>query len=125
MNELIIYRCEICGNTVCMINDSGVVPECCGEPMTEIVAGTVDASREKHVPVMKREGDCVRVKVGSEPHPMERSHYIKTVVLITDKGSYVRNLAPGDDPEVIFCLETGEKPEAVYEYCNLHGLWKG
>ncbi len=106
-----------------MVNDSGVTPVCCGEKMTLLEAGTVEASREKHIPVVSHEGNSVKVLVGSVLHPMAEEHSILWVALETDKGSQIKHLSVGAAPEVVFAL-ADEKPLAVYAYCNLHGLWK-
>ena len=96
---------------------------CCGQKMTKLEAGAVEASHEKHVPVVKVEGNSVRVEVGSVAHPMAEEHSILWVYLQTDKGGQLKELAVGAEPVVSFALD-GEKPEVVYAYCNLHGLWK-
>ncbi|HIW40110.1 MAG TPA: desulfoferrodoxin [Candidatus Eubacterium pullicola] len=116
-------RCEHCGNMVGVLNDSGVPMICCGEPMKELVPNTTDAANEKHVPVVTVEGDVLKAVVGSVEHPMEEAHYIQFIFVETDKGGHRRALKPGEKPEAEFNLH-GEKPVAVYEYCNLHGLWK-
>ena len=117
------YICEKCGNVVEMVHDSGVNPVCCGGKMKELVAGTVEASREKHVPVVKVEGNTVTVNIGSVDHPMSEEHSILWVYLETDIGGQRKELSVGDAPVVRFSLD-GERPVAVYAYCNLHGLWK-
>ena len=117
------YICEKCGNIVEKIQDSGVTPFCCGQKMSEIIAGTVEASREKHIPVVSVNGNSVEVIVGSVLHPMAEEHNISWVYLETDKGGARKYLKPGDEPRVTFSL-ADEKPIAVYAYCNLHGLWK-
>ena len=117
------YICEKCGNLVEKIEDSGVPMVCCGQKMSEIVAGTVEASREKHIPVASVEGDVVNVVVGSIEHPMAEEHSILWIELVSDKGVQRKHLKPGEAPKVSFAL-AGEKPLAVYAYCNLHGLWK-
>ena len=117
------YICEHCGNLVSMVNNSGVPMMCCGKKMVELVAGTVEASREKHIPVVKVEGNVVNVNVGSVEHPMAEEHSILWVALETDKGSQLKYLEVGKSPIVNFNL-IDEKPIAVYAYCNLHGLWK-
>ena len=117
------YICEKCGNLVEKIEDSGVPMVCCGQKMSEIVAGTVEASREKHIPVASVEGDVVNVVVGSIEHPMVEEHSILWIELVSDKGVQRKHLKPGEAPKVSFAL-AGEKPLAVYAYCNLHGLWK-
>ena len=123
MKETRFYICNRCGNLIEMINDSGVNPVCCGEKMTELVAGTVEASLEKHVPVVTYEGNTVKVEVGSVLHPMSEEHSITWVYLQTDKGGQRKCLEVGKAPVVTFAL-ADEKPVAAYAYCNLHGLWK-
>lgn len=123
MKETRFYICEKCGNTVGMIHASGVPLVCCGQKMTAIEAGTVEASREKHIPVVEVSENAVKVVVGSVLHPMTEEHSITWVYLETDKGGQRKNLAAGEAPEVTFAL-ADEKPIAVYAYCNLHGLWK-
>ena len=117
------YVCQRCGNLVEKVHSSGVDMVCCGQKMTELVPGTVEASREKHIPVVNVDGDKVKVTVGSVLHPMGDDHSILWVSLETDKGVHRKNLAVGASPEVVFTL-ADEKPLAVYAYCNLHGLWK-
>ncbi len=117
------YICEKCGNIVEKIHDSGVSVVCCGQKMTKLEAGVVEASREKHIPVASVNGNSVEVIVGSVLHPMAEEHNISWVYLETDKGGQRKNLNPGDEPRVSFALSE-EKPIAVYAYCNLHGLWK-
>ncbi len=119
------YICKHCGNIIGMIQDSGVTPECCGEEMQELIANTVDASVEKHVPVIKTEGCKVTVTVGSTLHPMLPAHYIMWIYLNTQKGAQLKYLIPDSEPKAEFCLADGDKVIAAYEYCNLHGLWKG
>ena len=123
MKNTKFYICPHCGNIVEMVHDAGVKPVCCGEKMTELIPGSVDASAEKHVPDVKVGNDAVEVNVGSVDHPMVDVHWIEWVQLVTDRGSYRKWLNPGQAPNVKFLLE-GEKPLAVYAYCNLHGLWK-
>lgn len=117
------FICKHCGNIIGMIRSSGAKVSCCGEEMTELVANTVEASHEKHIPVVTVEGDTVTVKVGSVPHPMLEEHYIMWVYLQSEKGGQRKCLKPGDEPVVSFKV-IDDKPIAVYEYCNLHGLWK-
>ena len=116
------YICEHCGNIIGKIHDAGVPVMCCGQKMTALEPNTVEASGEKHLPVAVVEGDVVRVSIGSVAHPMVPEHSIQWVYLETDKGGQRKNLQPGEAPEVSFAL-CGEKPVAVYAYCNLHGLW--
>ena len=123
MKNVKFYICPHCGNIVEMVKDVGVNPVCCGQKMDELVPGSVEASVEKHVPEVTVSEGAVKVNVGSVNHPMEEVHWIEWVQLITDKGSYRKELNPGDAPGVMFLLGD-EKPLAVYAYCNLHGLWK-
>ena len=118
------YVCEHCGNMVTFLHASGVPVICCGQPMTELVAGTVDAAHEKHIPVVEVEGSKVTVKVGSVEHPMVEAHFIQWIALETNQGSQIKYLKPEQKPEAVFALAEGEEVVAVYEYCNLHGLWK-
>ena len=123
MKETKFYICEHCGNLVHVVNDARVPMMCCGQKMTKLEAGAVEASHEKHVPVVKVEGNSVRVEVGSVAHPMAEEHSILWVALESDKGLYRKHLEVGKAPEAVFAL-ADEKPVAVYAYCNLHGLWK-
>ena len=116
--------CKHCGNIVAMVKSSGVPIMCCGEKMSEIVPGTMDASKEKHVPVYTIEGNTVNVAVGSVLHPMQPEHYIEWVSLQTRSGNQRKQLEPNDEPKVSFAITDGDEVVAVYAYCNLHGLWK-
>ena len=118
------FVCETCGNIIAMVKPSGVPVMCCGKKMKEIVPNTTDAAQEKHVPVWTREGNLVKVQVGSVAHPMVAAHYIEWVSLQTKAGNQRKALAPEQAPEVTFALTEGDEVEAVYAYCNLHGLWK-
>ena len=118
------YVCAHCGNIIAYVNNSGVPVMCCGQKMQELIPGTTDASQEKHVPVYTVEGNKVHVKVGSVTHPMQEEHYIQWISLQTKQGNQRKVLKPTDAPEACFCLCDGDEVEAVYEYCNLHGLWK-
>ena len=118
------FVCEICGNIIAMVKPSGVPVVCCGQKMKEIVPNTTDASQEKHVPVYTVEGNLVKVQVGSAPHPMLAAHHIEWVSLQTKAGNQRKALAPGGEPKACFAICEGDEVEAVYAYCNLHGLWK-
>ena len=123
------FACEICGNIIAMVKPSGVPVVCCGQKMKEIVPNTTDASQEKHVPVYTVEGNLVKVQVGSAPHPMLAAHHIEWVSLEwvslqTKAGNQRKALVVDGAPEVTFALTDGDEVEAVYAYCNLHGLWK-
>lgn len=122
MCETRFYICEHCGNIVGMIHSSGVPLVCCGQKMKKLEAGVVEASREKHIPVVSVEGNVVKVFVGSVAHPMTEEHSILWVYLQTDKGGQRKCLPVGSEPVVSFAIED-EKPIAVFAYCNLHGLW--
>lgn len=115
------YKCPHCGNVIVKLIDSKVPVVCCGEKMVELVPNTVDASNEKHVPKITILDDKnIKVEVGSVAHPMTSEHYIAFIYVETDKGGIHVNLE--DKPEAIIAI--GEaKVVAVYEYCNLHGLW--
>ena len=123
MKNTKFYVCPICGNIVEMVHDSDVNPMCCGKKMTELVPNTVEASGEKHIPVVTVKDNTVTVNVGSVNHPMQDAHYIEWVQLVTERGSQRKHLSPSEAPNVVFLL-SGDKPLAVYAYCNLHGLWK-
>ena len=131
-NGMKFYLCKHCGNLIDMVVDSKVNPVCCGDPMSLLVANTVDASKEKHVPVVKAEcecGDeckckgCFTVEVGSVPHPMEEAHHIMFIYVETQNGARRKYLAVGGQPKAGFCC-CDDDAVAVYAYCNLHGLWK-
>lgn len=122
MKENKFYICEHCGNIIGLIHNAGVPMMCCGQKMTQIIPGTVEASKEKHIPVAEVVGNTVKVAVGSVEHPMAEEHHISWVYLETSKGGQRKNLEVGKAPTVEFALAE-EKPVAVYAYCNLHGLW--
>lgn len=124
MSETKFYICERCGNIIGKIHDSGVPVVCCGQPMKQLVPGTVDASLEKHVPVVTVEDNTVKVAVGAVEHPMLPEHYITWIYLQTNMGGQRKALQPGTAPVAAFALAEGEVAVAAYEYCNLHGLWK-
>lgn len=124
MIEKKFYRCNHCGNLFGVINDAGVTPVCCGEPMQLLKANTEDAAQEKHVPVIERDGNKVTVKIGSVEHPMVDEHYIMWVLVTNPAGTTERHeFKPGDKPEATFYIHEDEGPITAYEYCNLHGLW--
>lgn len=121
--RLEVYKCEICGNIVEMLHEGKGTLICCGQPMKLQQENTVDASKEKHVPVVEKTDNGVKVKVGSVPHPMEEKHYIEWIEVITSDKKVCREyLKPGMQPEASFC--TKEDNVVVREYCNIHGLWK-
>lgn len=116
------YKCNHCGNVIVKVVDAGVPVVCCGQKMDELIPNTVDASGEKHVPVVTMlDGNRLKVDVGSVAHPMQPEHHIAFIYVETENGGIQVILK--DKPEAVVCLGD-EKPIAVYEYCNLHGLWK-
>ncbi|MBQ5700688.1 MAG: desulfoferrodoxin [Alistipes sp.] len=116
------YKCRHCGNVIEKVVDSRVPVICCGEKMEELIPNTVDASQEKHVPVVTKLDDCsIKVEVGSVPHPMLPEHHIAFIYVETENGGIRVDLK--EKPEAVICT-CSSKPIAVYEYCNLHGLWK-
>jgi superoxide reductase len=122
MPELLqIYKCEVCGNIVEMVHAGQGELVCCGQPMKLFVENTVDAAKEKHVPVKEVSAGGLTVKVGSVAHPMEEKHYIEWVEIVADGKTYKQFLKPGQAPEAFFPVK-GEW--TAREYCNLHGLWK-
>ena len=121
--RLQVYKCEICGDMVEVLHDGAGSLVCCGKPMTLQVENTVDASKEKHVPVIEKTADGIKVKVGSAPHPMEAKHYIEWIEVIADGKAYRQFLKPGDAPEATFNIVAQQI--SAREYCNIHGLWKG
>lgn len=120
-------KCDKCGTLIevfrdCTCDDCGII--CCGERMVELVPGTSDGAREKHVPVYVKEGNIINVTVGDIEHPMTSEHYIEWIELKTKYGKQRKTLKPESDPKATFVLVEGDELESVYAYCNLHGLWK-
>ena len=122
--EMKFYKCDICGKIVAMVKETPVPTICCGKPMGLIEAGTSDASEEKHVPVYTVDGNKVTVTVGSVAHPMADDHYIEWIALETKSGNQRKALTPGMEPTASFLIGDGDEVVAVYDYCNLHSLWK-
>jgi superoxide reductase len=120
--RLQVFKCEICGNIVEVLHGGKGELVCCNKPMVLLKENTVDASLEKHVPVIEKTPDGVKVKVGSVPHPMEEKHYIEWVEVIADGNIYLQFLSPGTSPEAFFTVK-GENITAR-EYCTIHGLWQ-
>ncbi len=116
-----VYKCSICGNIVEVLHAGEGELVCCGQPMKLLTENTVDAAKEKHVPVIEKVAGGVKVKVGSVAHPMEAKHYIEWIEIIADGKVYRKFLKPGDQPEATFQI-TAAKIQAR-EYCNLHSLW--
>ena len=122
MSKIKFLKCKECGKIAVILHDSACPTKCCGEAMEELTANTSDGATEKHVPVVTREGNKLTVSVGSVDHPMMDAHYIMFIALETATGFRIAYLNPGDKPAADFYAE--EPVTAVYEYCNLHGLWK-
>ncbi len=118
------YKCATCGQIIAMVKQTTVPVMCCGKPMGEIIPGTVEASTEKHIPVYTVENNVVKVNVGAIEHPMTEEHLIEWISLETKKGNQRKALLATDKPYVEFVIGEGDTVEAVYAYCNLHGLWK-
>ncbi len=118
------YVCRHCGNIVLKVKDAGVPLVCCGENMTELIPGTVDAALEKHVPKVTVSGSTITALIGEVTHPMQEEHFIEWIYLETEKGAQIKYLKPGEEPKAVFEVADGDKALAVYEHCNLHGLWK-
>lgn len=117
------YKCNTCGNIVVKYCDSGAPLTCCGEQMTELVPQSEDGFAEKHVPEIECPDMCtIKVRVGSKPHPMTEKHMIQFIYVETEGGGMLRFLHPEDKPEAVFWT-CADRPVAVYEYCNIHGLW--
>jgi len=121
--RLQVYKCEICGNIVEMLHEGAGKLVCCGQPMKLYEENTVDAAKEKHVPVVEKTDDGLKVSVGSVAHPMVEEHYIEWIELIADGKAYRQFLKPGQMPEAVFAVDAEQV--TAREYCNLHGLWKG
>lgn len=117
-----VYKCMACGNIVVVVHGGDGELVCCGQPMKKMVENTVDAAKEKHVPVIEKVDGGYKVKVGTVTHPMTEEHYIEWIELIADGKSYRQFLAPGQVPEAVFCVKADKV--SAREYCNLHGLWK-
>jgi superoxide reductase len=118
-----IYKCEVCGDIVEVLHQGSGTLMSCGKPMTLQTENIVDASKEKHVPVIEKTAAGIKVKIGSVPHPMEAKHYIEWIELIADGKAYRQFLNPGDAPEATFNIVAQQL--IAREYCNIHGLWKG
>lgn len=117
-----VYKCPLCGNIVEVLHTGAGELVCCGQPMDLMVANTVDAAKEKHVPVVEKTANGFKVKIGSVPHPMEEKHWIEWIELLAGGKVYRQYLAPGKAPEAVFCVEAAKVTARAY--CNLHGLWK-
>ena len=124
MKPIRFLMCKHCHNLVQIVEDAGVPIVCCGEPMTELIPNSTDAAGEKHVPVVKQNGNQVVVSVGSVAHPMAQEHHISWIALVTKQGVMLKYLNPSEAPEACFTLCEADEPIETLAYCNLHGLWK-
>ena len=122
MKEVKFYICRHCGNLVELIEDRGVPLNCCGTSMELLKPNSTDASKEKNIPVVHCLNGMMTVCVGEQRHPMEPEHYIQWIYVQTENGGMRHDLKPGDDPKTSFCL-CNDPVIAIYEYCNIHGLW--
>ncbi|MDD5529465.1 MAG: desulfoferrodoxin [bacterium] len=122
IERLQTYKCSVCGNIVEVLHVGGGILVCCGKPMELLKEKTEDVGKEKHIPVVEKSGNTIKVKVGSIPHPMEEKHYIEWVELVTGEGTLLKFLKPGDKPEVEF--NTNSDSILARVYCNVHGFWK-
>ncbi len=120
--KLQVYKCDVCGNIVEVLHGGVGELVCCGQPMTLQTENTVDAAKEKHVPVIEKVAGGYKVKVGAVAHPMEEKHHIEWIELIAGDKAYRQFLKPGDAPEAFFATDASQV--SAREYCNLHGLWK-
>ena len=120
--RLEVYKCELCGNIVEVLDGGEGELVCCGEPMKLYKENTVDAAKEKHVPVIEKVEGGFKVKVGSVAHPMTDKHWIEWIEVIADGKAYRQFLSPTDAPEAVFPIAAATI--TAREYCNLHGLWK-
>lgn len=118
------FICERCGNIIEMVRPSGVPVVCCGEKMKQLIPGESGGAAEKHIPVYEVKGNKVYVTVGAVNHPMLPEHYIQWIALQTKAGTQKKFLKPGDAPKACFEICEGDEVEAVYEYCNIHRLFK-
>jgi superoxide reductase len=120
--RLEVYKCDLCGNIIEVLHGGAGELVCCGQPMNLLAENTVDAAKEKHVPVVEKTSEGVKVSVGSVAHPMEAKHYIEWIEIIADGKSYRQFLNPGEAPEATFKVDAEDV--TAREYCNLHGHWK-
>ena len=118
------FKCPICGKIIAIVEDKPTPTICCGRPMEELVPNTSDGAHEKHLPVYKVENGRVHVEVGEVEHPMLDAHYIQWIAIQTNLGNQRKRLKPGEKPVADFALLPGEEVISVFEYCNLHGLYK-
>lgn len=121
-DNVLFYRCTICGNLIQIINSSGMVPSCCGKEMERLIPNSTDGATEKHVPKISMEKNLLTVQIGVEEHPMLSEHWIMWIYVETKNGFLLKRMNPGSSPVSKFCI-SGEEVLAVYCWCNVHGLW--
>lgn len=122
VKKLQVYKCEVCGSMVEVLNEAGGTLVCCGKSMTLLNENTVDAAVEKHIPVSEEKDGKLLVKIGEVEHPMVEEHFIQWIEVITTDGKVIRKeLKPGEKPEAVF--EANVNIARIREYCNIHGLW--
>ena len=117
-----LYKCDVCGNIVEVNHVGGGTLVCCGQPMRLLDENTVDAAKEKHVPVVEKTAGGFTVKVGSVAHPMEEKHWIQWIEVLADDRLVRQHLKPGAKPEALFPIQADQVTARAY--CNLHGHWK-
>ncbi|MGB9860102.1 MAG: desulfoferrodoxin [Moorellaceae bacterium] len=117
-----VYKCSVCGNVVEVVHTGAGTLVCCGKPMQLFTENTVEASKEKHIPVVSKTAEGFKVTVGSALHPMEEQHYIEWIELLVGDHLWRKYLHPGDPPEALFCVDAAEA--VARAYCNIHGLWR-
>ena len=115
-----LLKCKNCDKLFVLLREGNKEVDC---NLEEIRANSKDAAVEKHVPSVTVKADRVEVVVGEVVHPMLEEHFITDIILETNLSTHIRHLKPGQEPKAVFLLVEGETPVAVYEYCNLHGLW--
>ena len=120
--KLQVYKCEICGNIIEVLHEGQGELVCCEQPMTLINEKSQEEGEEKHLPIIDKIENGIKVKVGSVTHPMEEKHYIEWIEIITDGKAYRQFLSPGNPPEAIFNIKVTDI--TAREYCSIHGLWK-
>jgi superoxide reductase len=121
-DNLQVYKCEVCGNIIEVVHGGDGELTCCGQAMKLLTENTVDAAKEKHVPIIEKISGGVKVMVGEVAHPMQEKHYIEWIEVIADGKAYRQFLNPGETPEAVFMIES--ENITAREFCNLHGLWK-
>jgi superoxide reductase len=120
--RLQVFKCEVCGHIIEVLHEGQGELVCCNQPMKLLEEGSVDAAQEKHVPVIEKTADGIKITVGSVAHPMEDAHFIEWIEIIADGKAYRQFLNPGEAPEAVFQIDAEQV--TAREHCNLHGLWK-